>query len=94
MKRIECQGKSFVTTAAIAEAVAAFAAAASQRGRTVRVDVPGVDAARRPVPLILFPGEKLTVLECPMSPVHLDSTRLIESLRARQSSWISRAARA
>ncbi|SMG16022.1 hypothetical protein [Agreia pratensis] len=93
MKRIECQGKSILTTTAVAEAVADFYAAAHRRGRTVRVDVPAVDHDRPHVPLVLTPGETLTLRDCPMRPVELDATHLIESLATRQSAWLPRVGR-
>ncbi|SKA82328.1 hypothetical protein SAMN06295879_0466 [Agreia bicolorata] len=91
MKRIECQGKTIITTTAVAEAVAAFHAAAHRRGRTVRVEVPAVNDGPQHVPLILSPGETLTVFDCSMPPVELDAAPLIESLTSRQSAWLPRA---
>ena len=90
MKRIECQGKSIITTDDVAQAVATFSAAACKRGRTVRVEIPAVDDVRRHVPLVLAPGETLTVLDCAMPPVDLDASPLIESLSVRQSAWLLR----
>ncbi|SMG16028.1 hypothetical protein [Agreia pratensis] len=89
MKRVQCQGKIFVTTDDVARAVINFSQAAQKRGRVVKIDVPaaGGDAGEYVVELVLFPGEQLDVSDSLDEPVELDTAPLIRSLSARKLAW-------
>ena len=89
MKFIRCQGKSFVTTDDVAQAVANFSAAAGRRGRVVIIDVPIVIEDDGPVvQLVLFPGEPLEISDSAMPHRELDTTPLIRSLAERRLAWL------
>lgn len=88
MKRVECQGKIFVTTDDVARAVINFSQAAQKRGRVVKIDVPATShAGEYVVELVLFPGEQLEVTDSSAEPVELDTAPLIRSLSARKLAW-------
>jgi hypothetical protein len=90
MKRIECQGMTFVTTDDVAHAIANFSAAARRRGRVVRIDVPVVDPETPVIGLVLSPGEVVEISDSPMPSVELDTAPLIRSLTVRQLAWLPR----
>ena len=88
MKFIRCQGKSFVTTDDVAQAVSNFSAAASRRGRVVIIDVPVVIDHDGPVvQLVLSPGESLEISDSATPHQELDTTPLIRSLTERRLAW-------
>ena len=88
MKRVQCQGKTFVTTDDVARAVINFSQAAQKRGRVVKIDVPAItESGEHVVELVLFPGEQLEVTDSPEMPVELDTAPLIRSLSARKLAW-------
>jgi hypothetical protein len=92
VKLINCQGKSFVTTDDVAQAVINFSAAARKRGRVVTIDVPAVPGppveSSPVVQLVLSPGESVDISECSMPEQDLDTAPLIRSLAERRLSWL------
>ena len=89
MKFIRCQGKSFVTTDDVAQAVTNFSVAAGRRGRVVIIDVPVVIENDGPVvQLVLSPGEPLEILDSAVPHQELDTTPLIRSLTERRLAWL------
>jgi hypothetical protein len=101
MRCVTCQGRTFVTTNDVADAISNFFRAAQRRGRVVRIDVPivagaGCDGDSAPgesvLSLVLSPGEQLHVAESDHPDVELDTIPLIESLTRRQRPWIARTA--
>jgi hypothetical protein len=89
VKFIRCQGKSFVTTDDVAQAVTNFSVAAGRRGRVVIIDVPVVIENDGPVvQLVLSPGEPLEILDSAVPHQELDTTPLIRSLTERRLAWL------
>ena len=92
MKLINCQGKSFVTTDDVAQAVINFSAAAHKRGRVVTIDVPAVPAlpsdGKPVVQLVLSPGETVEICDTTAPEQDLDTAPLIRSLAERRLSWL------
>ena len=92
MKVINCQGKSFVTTDDVAQAVINFSAAAHKRCRVVTIDVPAVPAlpsgGNPVVQLVLSPGETVEICETSAPEQDLDTAPLIRSLAERRLSWL------
>ena len=88
MKRVECQGKTFITTDDVAQAISNFSQAAQRRGRVVKIDVPAIaETGEHVVELVLSPGEPLDVSDSPHEPVDLDTAPLIRSLSERKLAW-------
>lgn len=88
MKRVECQGKTFITTDDVAHAITNFSRAAQRRGRVVKIDVPAIaETGEHVVELVLSPGEPLDVSDSLHEPVDLDTAPLIRSLSARKLAW-------
>lgn len=89
MKFIRCQGKSFVTTDDVANAITNFSTAARKRGRVVTIDVPVVlDGDGPVVQLVLSPGEPLEISDSAMPHQELDTSPLIRSLTVRRLAWL------
>lgn len=92
MRSVACQGRTFITTDDVADAVVNFSRAAQRRGRVVRIDVPiVVDGAsvESVIELVLSPGDQLHVTDSDHPEVDLDTVPLIESLTRRSMAWIS-----
>jgi hypothetical protein len=89
MRNVECQGKSFVTTDDVMNAVSNFFSAAQRHGRTVRIVVPIVpdEQGTSEVELILFPGEPIVIADSDVPDMDLDTEPLIRSLTDRAQSW-------
>jgi hypothetical protein len=93
MRTVTCQGRTFVTTNDVADALRNFYEAAQRRGRVVRIDVPIVtDSAtgENLLSLVLIPGDQLHVAPSDEPDVDLDTAPLVESLTRRKMAWISR----
>ena len=88
MKRVDCQGKTFITTDDVAHAITNFSRAAQRRGRVVKIDVPAIaETGEHVVELVLSPGERLDVSDSLHEPVDLDTAPLIRSLSERKLAW-------
>lgn len=92
MRKVECQGKSFVTTDGVMNAVSDFFNAAQRHGRVVKVVVPIVptDDGVSEVELILAPGETIMVADSDTPNMELNTEPMIRSLADRVQSWFGR----